>query len=75
MAKTRGAALTTLPPTLNPDQRLTAVQAMALTGRGRSKFYKDVRDGNLPAPSERDGHFVRWRAGDLLDAMSRREAA
>jgi predicted DNA-binding transcriptional regulator AlpA len=44
---------------------------MILTGRGRSKFYKDVADGRLPAPAERDGRFVRWRAGDLIEALGR----
>ena len=70
MAKARGAALVALPERLNPEQRLTAQQSMALTGRGRSKFYADITAGKLPQP-ERDGpHFVRWRAGDLLAALN-----
>lgn len=73
--KARGEALTTLPAALNPEQRLTAEQAMLLTGRGRSKFYSDVKAGTLPAPAERDGRFIRWRAGDLIDALNNRRAA
>lgn len=70
MAKQRGSRLIDLPPALNPEQRLTLAQAMVLTGRGRSKFYADVKSGKLPPP-ERDGaRFVRWRAGDLIGALS-----
>lgn len=69
MSNRRGAALVELPAVIHPEQRLTAVQAMRLTGRGRSKFYSDVEAGKLPKP-ERDGpNFVRWRAGDLLAAL------
>lgn len=73
--KARGEALTTLPAALNPEQRLTAEQAMLLTGRGRSRFYSDVKEGKLPAPAERDGRFIRWRAGDLIDALNGRRTA
>ena len=74
--KARGERLTTLPAALHPEQRLTAEQAMLLTGRGRSKFYSDVQAGRLPAPAERDGRFVRWRAGDILAALgATREAS
>jgi predicted DNA-binding transcriptional regulator AlpA len=51
--------------------RLTAEQSMRLTGRGRTKFYRDIKDGKLPPPAERDGKFVRWRAGDLIDSLTR----
>jgi predicted DNA-binding transcriptional regulator AlpA len=70
MAKRRGALLTELPQTIHPEQRLTAEQAMQLTGRGRSLFYKHVKNGTLPQPCERDGRFVRWRAGTLIDALA-----
>jgi predicted DNA-binding transcriptional regulator AlpA len=70
MAKARGHHLTELPAVINVEQRLTAAQAMVLCGRGRSKFYQDIADGRLPAPSEKDGRFVRWRAGDLIDALN-----
>ena len=70
MAKARGAALTELPQTLHPEQRLTAAQAQQLTGKGKTKFRDDVRAGKLPQP-ERDGpRFVRWRAGSLIDALN-----
>jgi predicted DNA-binding transcriptional regulator AlpA len=69
--KARGDALTTLPAKLHPEQRLTADQAMLLTGRGRSKFFADVKAGKLPQPAEREGRFVRWRAGDILATLSR----
>jgi len=67
--KAAGPALTELPINLHPEQRLTAVQAMKLTGRGHSRFYEDVKAGKLPQPAERDKRFVRWRAGDLLAAL------
>jgi predicted DNA-binding transcriptional regulator AlpA len=66
MANARGAALTDLPERLNVEQLLTAQQAMALKGRGKSKFWADVKAGKLPQPAVREGRFVRWRAGDLL---------
>lgn len=69
MAKPRGELLTALPATLHPEQRLTAVQAMALTGRARTQFYQALKAGELPAPAEKAGRFVRWRAGDLLAAL------
>ncbi len=71
MAKRRGNSLTELPPHLPHDMRLTAEQSMRLTGRGRTKFYRDIKDGKLPPPAERDGKFVRWRAGDLIDSLTR----
>lgn len=68
-------ALAALPTSLHPEQRLTAEQAQALLGTGRSKFYDDVRAGRLPQP-ERDGvRFARWRAGDLLDLLAARRVA
>lgn len=70
--KARGQALTTLGATLHPEQRLTPEQAMLLTGRGRSKFYLDVKAGVLPQPAERQGRFVRWRAGDLVAVLQRK---
>lgn len=61
----------TLPPVLHPEMRLTFEQALILTGRGRSKFFADVKAGKLPQP-ERDGaRFSRWRAGTLIDALNR----
>jgi predicted DNA-binding transcriptional regulator AlpA len=69
--KARGEGLTKLPATLHPEQRLTAQQVMQLSGRGRSKLYADMALGRLPQPSERDGRFVRWRAGDVLAALQR----
>lgn len=70
MAKRRGALLTNLPEQIHPEMRLTCAQALQLTGRGRSKFYADIRAGKLPEP-ERDGRaFARWRAGSLIDAMN-----
>ena len=70
MAKARGQLLTDLPAVIPAEMRLTVEQAMRLTGRGRSKFYKDLADGKLPAPAEKDGRFVRWRAGDLIAALN-----
>ncbi|MBN8511191.1 MAG: hypothetical protein J0L57_21595 [Burkholderiales bacterium] len=71
MGKERGGALARLPEHLHPEQRLTAAQAMQLSGRGRSRFYEDVKRGALPQP-ERDGpRFVRWRAGTLIEALNR----
>lgn len=69
MAKPRGQALTDLPAVIPNEMRLTLEQAMRLTGRGRSKFYEDVRAGVLPPPAEKSGRFVRWRAGDLIGAL------
>ena len=70
MGKRRGLMLTALPAVIHPEMRLTAEQALQLTGRGRSKFYGDVKAGKLPQP-ERDGpQFARWRAGSLIDAMN-----
>ena len=70
MAKTRGESLTVLPVPLHPEQRLTARQGMQLTGRGQTQYYADVKAGKLPGPCERSGRFVRWRAGDLIAALS-----
>jgi predicted DNA-binding transcriptional regulator AlpA len=70
MSKKRGEALTELPAVLNAEMRLTAVQSMRLTGRGRTKFYADVAAGVLPAPERHGPRFVRWRAGDLLVALN-----
>lgn len=69
MAHPRGELLSSLPATLHPEQRLTATQAMQLSGRSRTRFYADLRAGALPPPVERDGRFVRWRAADLLAAL------
>lgn len=74
MANRRGAPLVKLPAELHPEQRLTYEQACALTGRGRSKFFADVKAGKLPQP-ERDGpRFSRWRAGSLIEALNRGRA-
>lgn len=70
MAKRRGQHLTDLPPVIPHEMRLTVEQAMRLTGRGRSLFYAQVKDGTLPPPAEKNGRFVRWRAGDLIAAMN-----
>ena len=70
MAKARGQQLTDLPAVIPDEMRLTGEQAMRLTGRGRSKFFKDVKDGVLPPPTEKSGRFVRWRAGDLIAALN-----
>ena len=71
MGKPRGARLTELPAQIHPEMRLTSEQAMQLAGRGKSKFYADVKAGKLPQP-ERDGtYFARWRAGTLIDALNR----
>ena len=75
MAKKRGTALTELPEVLNAEMRLTAVQAMRLTGRGRTKFYADVAAGLLPAPERHGPRFVRWRAGALLKALQSQAGA
>lgn len=70
MGQKRGAKLTDLPAQIHEEMRLTSEQAMQLTGRGRSKFYADVKAGKLPQP-ERDGpQFARWRAGSLIDALN-----
>lgn len=68
MAKRRGQHLTDLPAVIPPDMLLTAEQGMKLKGRGRSKWYQDVKDGVLPPPAVKNGKFVRWRAGDLVAA-------
>lgn len=72
MANRRGAALVNLPANLHPETRLTAEQAQLLTGRGRSKFFADVAAGKLPRPEKDGPRFSRWRAGDLIEAMTRR---
>lgn len=70
MGKRRGTMLSILPAVIHQEMRLTADQALQLTGRGRSKFYADVKAGKLPQP-ERDGpQFARWRAGTLIDALN-----
>jgi predicted DNA-binding transcriptional regulator AlpA len=74
MGKARGERLALLPAVLNPEQRLTADQAMALAGQGRTQFYGNIKVGKLPQP-ERDGpRFVRWRAGSLIDALNKGQA-
>lgn len=72
MARSRGAALVTLPANLHPETRLTAEQSQLLTGRGKSKFFDDVRVGKLPKPEKDGPRFSRWRAGSLIDAMNGR---
>lgn len=76
MAQTNSERAAVLPPTLHPEQRLKLQQVMALTGRGRTKTYAEIKAGKHPAP-ERDGpRCSRWRAGDVLDYLQRqREAA
>jgi predicted DNA-binding transcriptional regulator AlpA len=75
MGQKRGEMLAKLPAVIHPEMRLTVAQAMQLTGRGRSKFFDDVKAGKLPQP-ERDGpQFVRFRAGDLIDAMNAKAGA
>ena len=70
MGRRRGARLTELPENIHPELRLTSCQAMQLAGRGRSKFYDDVKTGKLPQP-ERDGkQFARWRAGTLIEWLN-----
>jgi len=71
MGTRRGEALRTLPEKIHPEMRFTADQGMLLTGDCRSNFYRDVKAGKLPQP-EREGRTVRWRAGDLLDALAAR---
>lgn len=70
MAHPRGELLSSLPATLHPEQRLTATQAMQLSGRSRTRFYLDIKDGRLPAPCEKSGRFVRWRAADIINALN-----
>jgi predicted DNA-binding transcriptional regulator AlpA len=69
MAKARGSDLTDLPPVIPEQMLLTPTQAMKLTGRTKSRFYADVKDGVLPPPAQKDKRFVRWLARDLFRAM------
>jgi predicted DNA-binding transcriptional regulator AlpA len=75
MARKRGELLTELPAVLHPEQRLTTTQGMRLWGTGRTQFYADIGDGILPQPERYGPRYVRFRAGDLLDAIARRAAA
>jgi predicted DNA-binding transcriptional regulator AlpA len=70
MANRRGEQFCILPANLHPETRLTAEQAQLLTGRGKSKFFDDVRSGKLPKPEKDGPRFARWRAGSLIDAMN-----
>jgi predicted DNA-binding transcriptional regulator AlpA len=75
MARKRGELLTQLPAVLHPEQRLTPTQSMRLWGSGKTRFYSDLNDGIIPEPERYGPRYVRFRAGDLLDAIARRAAA
>lgn len=74
MAFRRGPALSTLPQTLHPEQRLTITQICLLRGCGRSTLYADIKAGKLSLPLEREGRTVRARAADVLATLNRSES-
>ena len=61
----------TLPPTLNPEQRITIEQVEILTGKKKSQIRRDVKSGVLPEPERYGRKCVRWRAGSVIDSMNR----
>lgn len=72
MAHKRGPALSTLPPVIHPEQRLTIQQVCLLRGCGRTKLYADLQSGKFKLPLERDGRTVRARAADVFAALNGR---
>jgi predicted DNA-binding transcriptional regulator AlpA len=64
----RGISL--LPHSINSEKRLKLAEVCALTGRGKTKIYSDIKAGKFPKP-EKDGQkFSRWRAATVLDWMT-----
>jgi prophage regulatory protein len=60
---------------LHPEQRLKLQQVSALTGKGRTKIYAEIKAGAFPAP-ERDGpRWSRWRAADVLAYLAAKRVA
>lgn len=71
-AKTAALAL---PESLHPEQRLKLPQVIALTGKGKTKLYAEIKAGKFPEP-ERDGRrWSRWRAGTVLDHIRQPKVA
>lgn len=59
-----------LPASLENETRLKLDQVAVLTGIGRTKIYAEIAAGRLPAPERRGKRCSRWRAGDIIAAMS-----
>jgi predicted DNA-binding transcriptional regulator AlpA len=68
-----GAAPPSKPPTARPplsgiDPLLTAREAAAFRRQGLSTFWRDVREGRVPAPVRISPKAPRWRLSDLCPA-------
>ncbi len=71
----QSSATLALPESLHPEQRLKLPQVSALTGKGRTKIYAEIKAGTFPAP-ERDGpRCSRWRAADVLAYLAAKRGA
>lgn len=65
----------TLPPTLHPEQRIAFPELCALAGAGKTLAFELIKKGELPEPERYGARCVRWRAGDVIEALQRRAAA
>ncbi len=60
-----------LPSGLEREARLTLAQVSTMTGWGRTKIYAEIRSGNFPEPSRSGKRCSRWRAGDVIETLSK----
>jgi predicted DNA-binding transcriptional regulator AlpA len=75
-----GAATPSKPPTARPplsgiDPLLTAREAAAFRRQGLSTFWRDVREGRVPAPVRISPKAPRWRLSDLCPTRMQGEQA
>lgn len=68
------SSISSIPESLHPEQRVKLGVVEALTGRGRTSLYGEMKASIDPFPQpERDGRRCsRWRVGDVLDWLQRR---
>jgi predicted DNA-binding transcriptional regulator AlpA len=75
-----GAAPPSKPPATRPllggfDPLLTAREAAAYRRQGLSTFWRDVREGRVPAPVRISPKAPRWRLSDLCPTRMQGEQA
>jgi predicted DNA-binding transcriptional regulator AlpA len=63
------------PPIPGIDPLLTAREAAAFRRQGLSTFWRDVREGRVPAPVRISPKAPRWRLSDLCPTRMQGEQA
>jgi predicted DNA-binding transcriptional regulator AlpA len=60
---------------VNADPLLTAREAAAFRRQGLSTFWRDVKEGRVPAPIRISPKAPRWRLSDLCPTRTQGEQA